>query len=136
MRGKEQAGYRRVVFPPALLRGRREQLGVLQAFSLTPWAFTDNDIRCFELFAELVLSALKPEDQDRRINWLSCLAGEVLRAKPAVAVPVVAEATSEAPKVEPIPPVVATKQETDQEAELAPAPVPAFAKTRFAVCWW
>jgi N-acetylmuramoyl-L-alanine amidase len=116
-------GGRSTVLVP--LRGRREQLGVLQAFSLTPWAFTDNDIRCFELFAELVLSALKPEDQDRRINWLSCLAGEVLRAKPAVAVPVVAEATSEAPKVEPIPPVVATKQETDQEAELAPAPVPA-----------
>jgi N-acetylmuramoyl-L-alanine amidase len=107
------------------LRGRREQLGVLQAFSLTPWAFTDNDIRCFELFAELVLSALKPEDQNRRINWLSCLASEVLRSKPAVAVPVVTEAASEGLNVEPISPVVATKQETDQAAERAPVPVPA-----------
>jgi N-acetylmuramoyl-L-alanine amidase len=107
------------------LRGRREQLGVLQAFSLTPWAFTDNDIRCFELFAELVLSALKPEDQDRRINWLSCVASEVLRSKPAVAVPVTTQASSEAPKVDPVSPVVATRPETDQEAERALVPVPA-----------
>ena len=35
-------GGRSTVLVP--LRGRREQLGVLQAFSLTPWAFTDNDI--------------------------------------------------------------------------------------------
>jgi N-acetylmuramoyl-L-alanine amidase len=68
------------------LRGRHEQIGVLQAFSTTPWAFTDHDIRCFDLFAELILSALKPNDQDRRIHWLSNVAGEVLRAKPATAV--------------------------------------------------
>jgi N-acetylmuramoyl-L-alanine amidase len=67
------------------LRGQHEQLGVLQAFSTTPWAFTDQDIRCLDLFAELVLSALKPTDQDRRIHWLSNVAGEVLRTKPAVA---------------------------------------------------
>ena len=69
------------------LRGRREQLGVLQAFSTTAWAFTDHDIRCFDLFAELVLSALKPEDQDRRIHWLSDVVDEVLQAKPAAAAP-------------------------------------------------
>ena len=64
------------------LRGTREPLGVLQAFSSTPWAFTDHDIRCLNLFAELILSALKPEDQDRRITWLSGVAGELLQAKP------------------------------------------------------
>jgi len=64
-----QMGARSSVLVP--LRGRREQLGVLQAFSTTAWAFTDHDIRCFDLFSELVLSALKPEDQDRRIHWLS-----------------------------------------------------------------
>src|SRR5580704_15693467 len=74
------------------LRGQREQLGVLQAFSRTPWAFTDHDIRCFDLFAELVLSALKPEDQDRRINWLSGVAGEVLQAAPIAAEPAADEA--------------------------------------------
>src|SRR5208337_4352471 len=78
-------GARSAVLVP--LRGRREQLGVLQAFSLTPWAFTDHDIRCFDLFAELVLSALKPEDQDRRILWLSDVASEVLQATSATVVP-------------------------------------------------
>jgi N-acetylmuramoyl-L-alanine amidase len=79
-------GARSTVLVP--LRGRHAQLGVLQAFSSTPWAFTDHDIRCFDLFAELVLSALKPEDQDRRILWLSDVADEVLQAAPAVAAPV------------------------------------------------
>ena len=65
------------------LRGRVEQLGVLQAFSTKPRAFSDQYIRCFDLFSELVLSALKPEDQDRRITWLSDVAEEVLRTKPA-----------------------------------------------------
>ncbi len=76
-------GARSTVLVP--LRGRYEQLGVLQAFSTTAWAFSDHDIRCLDLFAELMLSALKPADQDRRINWLSEVAGDVLRAKPAVA---------------------------------------------------
>ena len=78
-------GARSTVLVP--LRGRREQLGVLQAFSNTAWAFTDHDIRCFDLFSELVLSALKPEDQDRRIHWLSGVAEEVLKAKPAAETP-------------------------------------------------
>lgn len=82
------------------LRGRREQLGVLQAFATTAWAFTDHDIRCFDLFAELVLSALKPEDQDRRINWLSDVAEDLLRAKPAVA-PDVASGAIEHLAIEP-----------------------------------
>ena len=100
------------------LRGRHEQLGVLQAFSTTARAFTDNHIRCFDMFAELVLSALKPKDQDRRIHWLSGVANEVLQAKPAAAVPVVAEAAGiEIPEIEPSRTVV--------ETELAPSPVPA-----------
>ncbi|MGB6250108.1 MAG: N-acetylmuramoyl-L-alanine amidase [Terriglobales bacterium] len=73
-------GARSTVLVP--LRGRHERLGVLQAFSTTGLAFTDHDVRCFDLFGELVLSALRPEDQDRRIHWLSDVAGEVLRANP------------------------------------------------------
>jgi N-acetylmuramoyl-L-alanine amidase len=77
----QQLGARSTVLVP--LRGRHQQLGVLQAFSITPWAFSDDDVRCFDLFAELVLSALRPEDQDRRIHWLADVAEEVLRAKPS-----------------------------------------------------
>jgi N-acetylmuramoyl-L-alanine amidase len=72
-------GARSTVLVP--LRGRRLQLGVLQAFSTTAGAFTDHDVRTLELIAELVLSALKPEDQDRRMHWLSDVAAEVLQTK-------------------------------------------------------
>ncbi|MGB8013823.1 MAG: N-acetylmuramoyl-L-alanine amidase [Terriglobales bacterium] len=74
-------GARSTVLVP--LRGRFAQLGVLQAFSRTPRAFADHDVRCLDLFAELVLSALKPEDQDRRFRWLAEVADEVLGTKSA-----------------------------------------------------
>jgi N-acetylmuramoyl-L-alanine amidase len=102
-----QIGARSTVLVP--LRGRGEQVGVLQAFSTTARAFTDHDVRCFDLFAELVLSALKPEDQDRRIHWLSDVAGEILQVKPEAAVPVVAEAPAiEILEIEPTRTVVKT----------------------------
>jgi N-acetylmuramoyl-L-alanine amidase len=111
-----QIGARSTVLVP--LRGRREHMGVLQAFSTTARAFTDHDVRCFDLFAELVLSALKPEDQDRRIHWLSDVAAEVLQAKPAAAVPFVVDAAAiEIPEVEP--------NRTTVETGLAPSPVTA-----------
>ncbi|MBZ5614803.1 MAG: N-acetylmuramoyl-L-alanine amidase [Acidobacteriia bacterium] len=100
-------GARSTVLVP--LGGRGEQIGVLQAFSTTARAFTDHDVRCFDLFSELVLSALKPEDQDRRIHWLSDVADEVLRVKPAAAMPTVAEAA-------------AVETETAVETGLAPSP--------------
>jgi len=69
------------------LRGRTDHLGVLQAFSATPWAFSDYDIHCLDLFAELVLAALKPADQDRRLHWLGNVAGELLQKNPAAIEP-------------------------------------------------
>lgn len=73
------------------LRGHNERLGVLQAFSAGPRFFTDADVRCLDLLAELVLSALKPADQDRRWQWLSELAGELLWVRPAEVEPAAAE---------------------------------------------
>jgi N-acetylmuramoyl-L-alanine amidase len=60
------------------LRGARKPVGVLQAFSGSAWAFTDQHLRTLDLFAELVLAALKPSDQDRRINWLAGVADDLL----------------------------------------------------------
>jgi N-acetylmuramoyl-L-alanine amidase len=78
------------------LRGQHALLGVIQAFSKTPFAFTDGHISSLDLFAELVLSALKPEDQDRRIHWLSDVAGEVLCRKSApTAIPIVESPAAE-----------------------------------------
>src|SRR5208282_3850989 len=83
-------GARSTVLVP--LGGRNQQIGVLQAFSTSTRGFTDYDVRCLDLFSELVLSALRPADQDRRIHWLSDVASEVLRPKPPVTAPVVADA--------------------------------------------
>lgn len=73
-----QLGARSTVLIP--LRGNSQRLGILQAFSSAPWAFADHDVRCLDLFAELVLAALRPDDQDRRLNWLSDVASELLHA--------------------------------------------------------
>ncbi|MBZ5663345.1 MAG: N-acetylmuramoyl-L-alanine amidase [Acidobacteriia bacterium] len=107
------------------LRGRREQLGVLQAFSTTARAFSDHDIRSFDLFTELVLSALKPEDQDRRINWLSEVAEEVVRPKPPVAAQVVATAPVDVPEIEPAKAVPETEPTQAPVAATISAPLEA-----------
>ena len=108
-----QFGARSAVLIP--LRGGGRPFGVVQAFSGEPWAFPDQDVRCFDLFAELVLSALKPEDQDRRFHWLSDVAGEILNTKemlPEQSTTEAEELASEAVAVR-------------VEAEAAPAPVEA-----------
>ncbi|MGC2446673.1 MAG: N-acetylmuramoyl-L-alanine amidase [Candidatus Sulfotelmatobacter sp.] len=56
-------GARSMVAVP--LCGRRRVIGVLEAFSSWPFAFNEIDVRNLSLLAELVLGALKPEDEDR-----------------------------------------------------------------------
>jgi N-acetylmuramoyl-L-alanine amidase/putative methionine-R-sulfoxide reductase with GAF domain len=56
-------GARSMVAVP--LCGRRRVIGVLEAFSGWPFGFNDSDVRNLSLLAELVLGALKPEDEDR-----------------------------------------------------------------------
>jgi N-acetylmuramoyl-L-alanine amidase len=116
-------GARSTVLIP--LRGRREQLGVLQAFSTTAWSFTDNNIRCFDLFSELVLSALKPEDQHRRIHWLSDVANEVLKPRLPAPVPAVAAAAAiEIPEVKPEVKPTGTRVETGLAPSTAAEAIP------------
>jgi N-acetylmuramoyl-L-alanine amidase len=103
-------GARATVLIP--LRGYRQHIGVLQAFSASTWSFTDEDVRSLELFAELILAALRPEDQDRRFHWLANVADDVLQAtadiestiettiESAVAIKAAVEPTEVAPKFE------------------------------------
>ena len=56
-------GARSMVAVP--LCGRRRVIGLLEAFSEWPFAFNESDVRNLSLLAELVLGALKPEDEDR-----------------------------------------------------------------------
>jgi N-acetylmuramoyl-L-alanine amidase len=92
-----QIGARSTVTVP--LHGQRMRYGVLQAFSNVPYAFSDDDVRCFDLFAELVLSALKPEDQDRRLTWLSDVVDGVLYPGTANAAAIGVVETSPEPSV-------------------------------------
>ncbi|MGA9356319.1 MAG: N-acetylmuramoyl-L-alanine amidase [Terriglobales bacterium] len=73
-------GARATVLVP--LCGSSQRVGVVQVFSTAAWSFTDDDVRCLNLFAELILSALRPEDQDRRFHWLADVADDLLAAEP------------------------------------------------------
>ena len=56
-------GARSMVAVP--LCGRRRVIGLLEAFSVEPFGFNDSDLSSLELLAELIVAALKPEDEDR-----------------------------------------------------------------------
>lgn len=58
-----QLGARSMVAVP--LCGRHRVIGVLEAFSAEPYGFNDTDMASLDLLAELIVAALKPEDEDR-----------------------------------------------------------------------
>ena len=59
------------------LCGRRRVIGLLEAFSAEPFGFNDSDVRNLTLLAELVLAALKPEDEDRFASSAEAAAAEL-----------------------------------------------------------
>src|SRR5258708_18146914 len=79
-----QLGARSMVAVP--LCGRRRVIGLLEAFSAEPFGFNDSDMGSLELLAELILAALKPEDEDRFAA--SAQVAEAELAAPAVVTPV------------------------------------------------
>jgi N-acetylmuramoyl-L-alanine amidase/putative methionine-R-sulfoxide reductase with GAF domain len=58
-----ELGARSMVAVP--LCGRTRVIGLLEAFSSDPFGFNDTDVNNLELLAELILAALKPEEEDR-----------------------------------------------------------------------
>ncbi len=58
-------GTRSMVAVP--LVGRNGTVGLIEAFSNKPYAFQDSSIRSLNLLAELILGAMKPEEQDRPV---------------------------------------------------------------------
>ncbi len=108
-------GARSMVAVP--LCGRRRVIGLLEAFSAWPFGFNDSDIRNLSLLAELILGALKPEDEDRFAESAQVAAiklevplssSQPRTAKPASAAIEPAQAARIAPSV-PVVPVVDTK---------------------------
>src|SRR5271165_3833937 len=80
-------GARSMVAVP--LCGRRRVIGLLEAFSAWPFAFNDSDVRNLSLLAELVLGALKPEDEDRFAESAQAAASKLeTPPRPAPAPPV------------------------------------------------
>jgi N-acetylmuramoyl-L-alanine amidase len=81
-------GARSMVAVP--LCGRRRVIGLLEAFSSWPFGFNDSDIRNLSLLAELVLGALKPEDEDRFAESAQAAANKLetpsVPAKPSAAI--------------------------------------------------
>ncbi|HXM60809.1 MAG TPA: N-acetylmuramoyl-L-alanine amidase [Terriglobales bacterium] len=47
------------------LSAKENVIGLLEAFSNEPYGFNDSDVRSLCLLAELILSAMKPEEEDR-----------------------------------------------------------------------
>jgi N-acetylmuramoyl-L-alanine amidase/putative methionine-R-sulfoxide reductase with GAF domain len=58
-----QLGARSVVAVP--LCGRRRVIGLLEVFAVEPFGFNDSDLSSLGLLAELIVGALKPEDEER-----------------------------------------------------------------------
>jgi putative methionine-R-sulfoxide reductase with GAF domain len=106
------------------LCGRRRVIGVLEAFSSWPFGFNDSDIRNLSLLAELVLAALKPEDEDRFAESAQAAAGKLeapsvpAKTPAAIAAPKVARVSAEVPVV----PVV-DKKVADKKADHKPVAV-------------
>ena len=122
-----QLGARSMVAVP--LCGRRRVIGLLEAFSAEPFGFNDSDVASLELLAELILAALKPEDEERFAE--SAQVAEEELAAPALSMQGVLpleEASSErvSSAVEQTP---QDKDEVETEAEfaLSAAPVVALA---------
>ena len=44
---------------------KQNVIGLVEAFSNEPYGFNDSDVRSLSLLAELILSAMKPEEEDR-----------------------------------------------------------------------
>src|SRR5580700_10005463 len=47
------------------LSAKENVIGLIEAFSNEPYGFNDSDVRSLGLLAELILSAMKPEEEDR-----------------------------------------------------------------------
>jgi N-acetylmuramoyl-L-alanine amidase len=70
------------------LSAKQSVVGLIEAFSNEPYGFNDSDVRSLGLLAELILSAMKPEEEDR----LSEISRRVVHAVEPEPVPVIVAA--------------------------------------------
>jgi len=109
------------------LCGRRRVIGVLEAFFAWPFGFNDSDIRSLSLLAELVVGALKPEDEDRFAESAQVAATRLEVASLPAATPTTVIPPKPVP-VEPVVPLAALPAKR-AAAEAASVPAPAILDT-------
>lgn len=83
-------GTRSMVAVP--LSARQTVIGLLEAFSSESYGFNDSDVRSLNLLAELILSAMRPEEEDRLAEISQRV---VLRPAPATSEPEIASSQEE-----------------------------------------
>jgi N-acetylmuramoyl-L-alanine amidase len=119
-------GARSMVAVP--LCGRRRVIGLLEAFSAWPFGFNDSDVRNLSLLAELVLGALKPEDEDRFAESAQAAASKLEAAPQPPSPPPQAKTPApiepvQAVRVAPTVPVVPVVDKKTPEVKIDFAPI-------------
>jgi len=109
-------GARSMVAVP--LCGRKRVIGLLEAFSAEPFGFNDSDVDSLELLAELILGALKPEDEERFAEAAQAAVAELVGPP----IPAPAAPAPVAPAIEQLPAEPAAAAETAPPAVVAAVP--------------
>ncbi len=101
-------GARSMVAVP--LCGRQRVIGVLESFSAWPFGFNESDVRNLSLLAELVVGALRPEDEDRFAASAEVAATRL--EAPASAIPAAPHTTSRVVAAPATPPPQAARMDS------------------------
>ncbi|MGA8438276.1 MAG: N-acetylmuramoyl-L-alanine amidase [Candidatus Sulfotelmatobacter sp.] len=109
-------GARSMVAVP--LCGRKRVIGLLEAFSADPFGFNDSDVNSLELLAELILGAIKPEDEERFAESAQAAVAELI----GPSIPAPAAPPEVAGAIEKLPPEPVTAGETPPPAVVAAVP--------------
>lgn len=120
-----QLGARSIVAVPLSARGC--VIGLLEAFSAEPFAFSDNDVRNLTMLAQLIVDTLTPEEEDRLRNAAQA-AVTSLDAAPIFTqpVPVATEVAPRTPELSFIePPLPLETTEPEEATTVAPPNSPA-----------
>ncbi len=110
-----QLGTRSMVAVP--LCGRRRVIGLLEAFSAEPFGFNDSDVTSLGLLAELIVGALKPEDEDRFAESAEAAEAELDAALVATAAVIPVETVSPKKAPDPIEAAAEVAEENNSAAQ-------------------
>jgi N-acetylmuramoyl-L-alanine amidase len=76
-------GARSMVAVP--LSARQRVIGLVEAFSSEPYGFNDSDVRSLSLLAELILGAMRPDEEDRLAEISERVMGDTAMINPPAA---------------------------------------------------